>query len=78
MENSREEELIPYKAFSNDFEAEVAKSKLEAEGVECFLSGDIMNQLSPRSFFDATFGGVKLWIKKSDEALARELLDNDA
>jgi hypothetical protein len=75
MKNSPEEELIPFRAFQNNFEAQVAKSKLEANGIESFLSGEIMGQLLPGSLIFPSLGAVKLWIRGSDEHRANELLE---
>ena len=76
MENFQEDELIPFRAFQNNFEAQVAKSKLDANGIESFLSGEIMNQMYPGSLISPSLGAVKLWIKRSDELRANELLDS--
>jgi hypothetical protein len=69
------DELIPFRAFQTNFEAQVVQSKLEAHRIECFLSGEIMNQIYPGSFTSPSFGSVKLWIRRSDESRAGEILE---
>jgi len=73
-EKKSDDELIPFRAFQSNFEAWVVQTKLEAHRIECFLSGEIMNQMYPGSLTSPSFGSVKLWIKRSDEARAREIL----
>jgi hypothetical protein len=72
-----DDELIPFRAFQNNFEAQVAQSKLEAHRIECFLSGEIMNQMYPGSLISPPFGSVKLWIRRSDKSKAMEILGTE-
>ncbi len=75
MEPILDDELIPFRAFQSNFEAQVVQTKLEAHRINCFLSGEIMNQMYPGSLTSPSFGSVKLWIRKSDEPQARDILD---
>ena len=53
-------------------QAELAKIKLEAEGIRCFLSGK--NFIGIYWLCSAVAGGVKLQVKKSDAKRASEIL----
>lgn len=56
-------------------QAELAKIKLEAEGIECFLSGK--NFIGTYWLCSAAAGGVKLQVKESDTKRAFEILKTD-
>ncbi len=53
--------------------AEMAKSMLEAAGIECWLRDEHVSRL----YFAATFGGIKLEVRPEDEAAALEALRTD-
>lgn len=66
------EKLITVGNFDEPMEAHIAKARLDAQGIRCFLSGE---------FFVGTYwllskadGGVKLKVKLSDADRAREIL----
>lgn len=52
--------------------ADMAREILEAAGIECWLVDDHASCLYP----PATFGGVKLLVRKKDEAAAHEALQH--
>jgi DNA-directed RNA polymerase subunit M/transcription elongation factor TFIIS len=56
-------------------QAELAKIKLEAEGIRCFLSGK--NFIGIYWLCSAVAGGVKLQVKKSDAKRALKILQTD-
>jgi hypothetical protein len=64
-------------AFTSDpvSQAELAKIKLETEGIKCFLSGK--NFIGTDWLCSAVAGGVKLQVKESDTKRASEILRND-
>lgn len=56
-------------------QAELAKIKLETEGIRCFLSGK--NFIGVHWLCSAVAGGVKLQVKESDAKRALEILQTD-
>ncbi len=56
-------------------QAELAKIKLEVEGIKCFLSGK--NFIGIHWLCSAVAGGVKLQVRKSDAKRASEILQTD-
>lgn len=60
------------KIFSFPSEAYVLKSKLESEGVDCFLKDELTIQANP--FYSNAIGGVKLQVKTSDFFLAEKIM----
>lgn len=68
-ENDDKDTTIILKKYTNDVDAEMAKSLLEAEGIECYLKGG--NTLVP--VFSPT---TQLVVLKRDMKRALELLDS--
>jgi len=71
------EHLVPIATFSRHIDAELAKSKLEAEGVRCFIA----NGHADRINFDWCLTGattqIKLLVRQADRALAQAILGED-
>jgi len=57
-------------------EAEMAKLKLEIEGIECFLLGK--NFVGTYWLYAGIEGGIKLQVRQSDAARATEILERKA
>ena len=69
------EELIPVKTYSRPIEAELARSKLEAEGLRCFIADGNIVRLN--WYLSGAVGGTKLLVRAADRAHALEILDED-
>lgn len=65
-------ELVTLQTFYTSFEAHLLKTKLENEGIMCFVFDDTMTGLYP--IFSSPIGGVKLKISSEDIEKAEELL----
>lgn len=65
-------ELTTIKTFDNPMEAHIVKSRLESEGITCFLFDEHMVSLNP--LYNVTVGGIKLKINHSDYEKARTIL----
>lgn len=63
-------EIVTLKVFDNSIEAHLLKTRLESEGINCYLLDDNMVSLNP--LYNISVGGIKLRINKNDfeEALA--------
>jgi DNA-directed RNA polymerase subunit RPC12/RpoP len=66
--------LITLRTFDNSPEAHIAQSKLESEGIYCFLFDENMVTLNP--LYNITVGGIKLKINEDDLTKAQEILNS--
>jgi len=69
------EKLVKIAEFSQSMEAHFSKTRLESEGIECFINDEFtvnMNWL-----FSNAIGGVKLLVKESDVGRAVEILQQE-
>ncbi len=67
-----DEKIIKVASFFDYTQAEIAKIALEAEGIECFLSGE--NFVATYWLYANADGGIKLYIKESDKERAEAIL----
>jgi Putative prokaryotic signal transducing protein len=73
MINSEEEgKIIAYRKFDSAIEANVAKTKLDAYGIPCFLTNETVSSLYSLPYMDGM--EVVLHIFERDTKLAEELL----
>jgi len=70
-ENVNDENIIVIKTFNNEFEAEMAKSLLEEEEIECFISKDDEGSMYPS--LQLTLG-VNLHVFEKDAEKALEII----
>lgn len=70
------ERIITIKTFMYPTEAYPIISKLESEGIRCFLDGE--HTVSVHPFLSQAIGGVKLNVMEKDAAQALELLAESA
>ena len=70
--DSPEEKIIVFRAYDTVVEANLAKTKLDAFGVPCFLTDEHLTNLYP--IRNDIFPGVRLYIFEKDIALANEIL----
>ena len=69
-----EDQLVQLQSFPDPFQAHLAKSMLEAEGIRCYLQDE--NMIGLNQLYAPALGGVKLQVWKSDFERAKDLLDN--
>jgi Putative prokaryotic signal transducing protein len=67
------EKIIIYTAFDNVIAANIAKTKLDAYGIPCFLTEENFTGLYPLQ--NDIFPGVRLHIFEQDSERVKELLD---
>jgi hypothetical protein len=65
-------ELVVIRTFSNYFSANITLTRLQANGVECYLKDEYTVTIDP--LLTNAIGGIKLVVKKKDEDEARRLL----
>ena len=69
--------LITIRTFDNAIDAHLLKSKLESEGIQCYIQDE--NTLTLNPLWNYTVGGIKLDIDDSDieqtESILQELED---
>ena len=66
-------ELITVKVFDNSIEAHILKSRLESEGIDCFIFDDNMVSLNP--LYNVTLGGIKLKVRAVDVEQVNTIID---
>ncbi len=71
--------LETIKTFDNPINAHILKTRLESEGIECYLFDENISTLNP--LFNISVGGIKLNIKNTDrdkaQAIIQEIEGND-
>ena len=65
--------LTTLTTFGNFIEAHLLKSKLESEGIACFLLDEHMVTLNP--LYNVTIGGIKLKVDEKDQERALEIIN---
>ena len=69
------EKIIIYQAFDTVMQANLAKTKLDAYGIPCFLTEENFTSLYP--FRNDIFPGVRLHIFEKDVDRAKEILTEE-
>ena len=72
-ESGNDPELVTVRTFSNEPDAYVAKSALEAFGIDCAISTDDCGGQRPHLAF---VGGLRLTVRAEDAERARDVLNN--
>jgi hypothetical protein len=67
-----DDKFVTLLTFTHPIEAAVIQSKLESEGIECFLRNEYSINTNP--FNSNALGGAELQIKESDLEKAREIM----
>lgn len=70
MAESTKDEFVTVATFPEPMEATVARSALEAAGIEAYLRGEVANSMVPVAF------AAELQVHAKDEAAAREVLQS--
>ena len=73
MEN--QDKIIVLEAFDTTVQANLAKTKLDAYGIPCFLTDEHFVNLYP--IRNDIFPGVRLYIFQKDKARAEEILSTE-
>jgi ribosomal protein S27AE len=67
-------DLVILKTFDNYFLANITLTKLHAAGIECYLQDEFTVTIDP--ILSNAIGGIKLVVKKKDEAMVQQLLNS--
>ena len=67
-------ELVLIRTYLNHFDAELARTALEAGGIDSMIRSDDCGGMRPHLWM----GGVELIVRSEDAAAADEILDNPA
>ena len=65
-------DLVTVKVFNESMQAHILKSKLESEGVECWLIDE--HSVSVQPWASLALGGVKLKIRSDDVEKVKQIL----
>jgi hypothetical protein len=68
-------DLVKLETYYDVMQAQIAKSKLEAYGVFCFLRDENLVQMD--WLRTIAYGGVKLYVREEDLEYAKELLKQE-
>lgn len=66
------DETVVIKAFQEPLEANLARMRLEAEGIPCFLADENIVGIQP--FYNLPVGGIKLTVREADAERAEAIL----
>jgi len=58
--------------FTYPYEVAIIRSRLESEGIECFVQDELTVQVNP--FYSNAIGGIKLQVRESDLERTIEIL----
>jgi hypothetical protein len=72
MQEEIPRDIVVYQRFTSVIEANVAKTKLDAYGIPCFLTNENISSLYPLTYMKGL--EVRLHIFKEDEERVREIL----
>jgi hypothetical protein len=72
--NEEGEYLVTVMQFSSGMEAQLARTKLESEGIEAYVADEHMMSINP--MYDFALGGVRLQTKSSDAEKALKILND--
>ena len=64
--------LVTIRTFDNSVDAHIFRSKLESEGIRCYLFDDAMVSLNP--IYNVALGGIKLKVGDEDAWRAKEII----
>lgn len=70
------EKIIVIRTYDTPVMAGLAKAKLDAFDIPCFLTEENMGTLYP--FSNAGFSGIRLHVFEKDKEQAEEILDKEA
>ncbi len=70
------DKIVIYAAYDTPIQANLAKTKLDAYGIPCFLTEENFTGLYP--FRNEIFPGVRLHIFEKDTDRAREILQEES
>ena len=65
--------VVVFRTYLNHFEADIAKSALEADGIECFIRSDDCGGMRPHFWL----AGVELLLHQEDVEDAEEILGKE-
>ncbi len=70
------EKLVTIRRFRQGAEAYLSKTKLESEGIDCFVQDEHL--ISLNWLYSVAIGGVRLQVKSCDVKRAQEILEQQA
>ena len=68
----KEDEIVTFETYYNIMEAEIIRTKLEANGIHCFVTDESLGVLYP--VYNQGGGGIKLKVFARDAEKCREIL----
>ena len=75
MTTQPEDRIITYESYYDPMLAHIMRSKLEDNGIPCFIADE--NTIGAQPLFNQAVGGIKLKIFERDLEKCREILSQD-
>jgi hypothetical protein len=72
----KEDEIVTFETYYNIMEAEIIRTKLEANGIHCFVTDESLGVLYP--VYNQGGGGIKLKVFARDAEKCREILADES
>ncbi len=72
---SKEDDIVTFETFYDPIQAEIIRTKLEANGIPCFLVDENMGTIFPA--YNQGGGGIKLKVFARDLEKCREIRADD-
>ncbi|HTD40918.1 MAG TPA: DUF2007 domain-containing protein [Mucilaginibacter sp.] len=72
----KEDEIVTFQTYYNPMEAEIIRTKLEANGIPCFITDESLGVLYP--VYNQGGGGIKLKVFARDIEKCKEILADES
>jgi len=72
----KEDEIVTFETYYNIMEAEIIRTRLEANGIHCFITDESLGVLCP--VYNQGGGGIKLKVFGRDVEKCREILADES
>ena len=73
---SKEDEIVTFETYYNPMEAQIIRTKLEANGIHCFIADESLGVLYP--VYNQGGGGIKIKVFARDLEKCKEIVDDEA
>jgi hypothetical protein len=72
----KQDEIVTFETYYNIMEAEIIRTKLEANGIHCFIADESLGVLYP--VYNQGGGGIKLKVFAGDVEKCKEILADES
>jgi hypothetical protein len=72
---SKDDDIVTFETYYDPMLAEIIRTKLEANGISCFITDDNLGIMMP--IYNQAIGGIKLKVFARDVEKCREIVGRD-